>query len=137
VSWRWALTALVEVRTQRLFVVVLLRLSVVVVGAHRRSWLWALDMSSSSRCWSSVSCGVVWSREVVINGRHASRDDVWGASRQPPEGGRRCVVFVRCVVVEVVGLLTVFNINNNDVIVVVVVGLRCMVTMSLTATWPG
>jgi hypothetical protein len=40
---------------------------------------------------------------------------VKGASRQPPEGGRRFVVFVRWVVVEMVGLLTVSNINDNDV----------------------
>ena len=50
---------------------------VVVVGVHRRSWWWALDLPSAflSQC------------DVAVNGQ--GRGDMESASRQPPVGGRR------------------------------------------------
>ena len=50
---------------------------VVVVGVHRRSWWWALDLPSAVLSW----------RDVAVDGW--GRGDVESTSRQPPVGGRR------------------------------------------------
>ena len=50
---------------------------VVVVGIHRRSWWWALDLPSVFLSW----------RDMAIDGR--GRGDMESASCQPPVGGQR------------------------------------------------